>query len=57
MDKQYSVSESVSKVLLEEIAIALKTVKSYGSVEIYVQKGVVTQITVRKIKKTTVQRS
>lgn len=53
MDKQYSISESVSKMLLDEIVSALKTVKTYGSVEIYVQKGVVTQITVRKIKKTT----
>lgn len=55
MDKQYSISESVSKMLLDEIVSALKTVKTYGSVEIYVQKGVVTQITVRKIKKTTAQ--
>jgi hypothetical protein len=53
MKNQYAVDDSVSKTLLEEIIVALQTVKSYGSVEIYVQKGVVTQITVRKIKKTT----
>ncbi|MCX7928211.1 MAG: DUF2292 domain-containing protein [Patescibacteria group bacterium] len=53
--QQYSINESISKVLLDEIILALKTVKSYGSVEIYIQKGVVTQITVRKIKKTPAQ--
>lgn len=44
--------ESISPELIEEIKTALKGVKSYGSVEIYVQKGIVTQITVRNIKKT-----
>lgn len=53
--QQYSINESISKVLLDEIILALKTVKSYGSVEIYIQKGMVTQITVRKIKKTSAQ--
>lgn len=45
--------QDISEVLLDEIKSALKSVKTYGSVEIYVQKGCVTQITVRKIKKTT----
>ncbi|HWA51865.1 MAG TPA: DUF2292 domain-containing protein [Patescibacteria group bacterium] len=42
----------VSKDLIEEIKEALKSVPDYGSIEIYVQKGEVTQITVRNIKKT-----
>lgn len=37
--------------LMEEIKKVLKTV-SYGSVELYVQDGEVTQMTVRKIVKT-----
>jgi hypothetical protein len=45
-------TKRISKELVTEIKTALKGVKSYGSVEIYVQKGVVTQITVRNIKKT-----
>ena len=47
----YSINK-VSPALLSEIKSALKSVKSYGSVEIYIQNGVVTQITVRNIKKT-----
>lgn len=35
-----------------EIKKALQSVSTYGSVEIYVQKGIVSQITVRNIKKT-----
>lgn len=49
---QYS-TNTISKTLLEEIAVALKHVSPYGSVEIYVQDNTVTQITVRNIKKTT----
>ncbi len=41
-----------SEVLIGEIKQALDSVKSYGSVEIYVQGGNVTQITVRNIRKT-----
>lgn len=48
---KYSVHK-VSETLVSEIVSALKTVQEYGSVEIFVQKGFVTQITVRKIKKT-----
>ncbi len=42
----------ISSNLIEEIKKALKSVPSYGSIEIYVQDGNVTQITVRNIKKT-----
>jgi len=38
--------------LLNELDQALQTVGRFGSVEIYVQGGRVTQITARKIKKT-----
>ncbi len=51
MNNEYSISR-ISSTLILEIKKALKSVKSYGSVELYVQKGMVTQITVRKIKKT-----
>lgn len=43
---------SVSKDLVEEIIQALRSVSDYGSLEIYVQNNIVTQITVRNIKKT-----
>lgn len=43
---------SVSKDLVEEIIQALQSVSDYGSLEIYVQNNMVTQITVRNIKKT-----
>lgn len=49
-NNDYSVHD-ISDVLIDEIKSALKNVKTYGSVEIYVQKGCVTQITVRKISK------
>ncbi len=45
-------SKKISEKLLDEIKSALKSVKSYGSVEIYIQNEMVTQITVRNIKKT-----
>ena len=38
--------------MVTEIKGALQSVKNYGSIEIYIQNGVVTQITVRNIKKT-----
>lgn len=44
----------ISEALISEIVHALKTVNTYGSIEIYVQNSVVTQITVRNIKKTSV---
>lgn len=51
MNSDYSI-QRISQTLIADIKKALKSVKSYGSVELYVQKGMVTQITVRKIKKT-----
>ncbi len=51
MNKDYSITK-ISKTLVKEIVTALKSVKSFGSVEIYIQNGSVTQITVRNIKKT-----
>ena len=51
-DKQVVILEEKTKKLVIEIKKALESVNSFGSVEIYVQKGVVTQITVRNIKKT-----
>ena len=45
-------TKKISKRLIVEIKDALKSVSQYGSVEIYVQDNVVTQITVRKIRKT-----
>ncbi len=51
MAKDYS-TQKISNTLDFEIKSALKSVKSFGSVEIYVQDGSVTQITIRNIKKT-----
>jgi hypothetical protein len=51
MKQEYSTQE-ISQTLVKELKKALKSVKSYGSVEIFVQDNVVTQITVRNIKKT-----
>ena len=45
-------TQSVSPFLLEELKRALESVPDYGSVEIYVENGLVSQITTRKIKKT-----
>lgn len=44
----------VSQSLVNEIVHALQSVNQYGSIEIYIQNGMVTQITVRNIKKTQV---
>jgi hypothetical protein len=54
MENQHDYSvKKVSPTLVFEVKKALKSITSHGSVEIYVQSGVVTQITVRNIKKTT----
>lgn len=45
-------TKKLSPVLLNEIKEALKNVAEFGSIEIYVQNSSVTQITIRKIKKT-----
>ncbi len=42
----------VTSKIVQQIILSLKDVKGYGSVEIYVQNGHVTQITTRKIRKT-----
>lgn len=47
-------TKTISPQLMTEIVAALKLVRSYGSIEIYVQNSVITQITVRNIKKTQV---
>lgn len=52
--RDYSVKK-ISNVLIREIKDALESVKAYGSVEIYVHNSMVTQITVRNIKKTSKQ--
>lgn len=51
MPSEYS-TKRISQTLVDEIKRSLKNVEAYGSVEIYVQNGVVTQITVRNIQKT-----
>jgi len=45
-------TKNISDSLMLELKNALQSVKTYGSVEIYIQKATVTQITVRNIKKT-----
>ncbi len=45
-------TKRISPTLVTEIKDALKSIHSYGSVEIYVQDSTVTQISVRNIKKT-----
>lgn len=51
MAADYS-TKRVSTDLLEEVKQALKDVKGWGSVEIFIQDHKVTQITSRNIKKT-----
>lgn len=51
MQTDYS-TKKISSRLVAEIKSALKSIKSYGSVELYIQNNTVTQITVRNIKKT-----
>lgn len=45
-------TKKITRDLLEEVKAALKNVRGWGSVEIYVQDFKVTQITERNIKKT-----
>jgi hypothetical protein len=55
MDQQIQLDYSTKKIsstLVMDLKKALKSVDSYGSVEVFVHNGVVTQITVRNIKKT-----
>lgn len=48
---QYSVRK-ITPQLISEISLALQSVGNFGSVEIYVQRGTVSQITYRRIIKT-----
>lgn len=52
----YSTKE-VSQELMDEIGEAVKNVRGWGSVEIYVQNFKVVQITERNIKKTNISNS
>ena len=52
MDDNYA-TKNASPLLAEEIIRSIQGV-SYGSVEIYIQGGKVTQISVRQIKKTSI---
>lgn len=52
MKLEESVRKNVSPELVEEIVKALKGVRGWGSIEIFVQDFNVTQITTRNIKKT-----
>jgi hypothetical protein len=45
-------TKKITRDLVEEVKTALKNVRGWGSVEIYVQDFKVTQITERNIKKT-----
>lgn len=49
--KDYS-TKQISDTLLKEVIDALKNIRGWGSVEIYVQDYKVVQITERNIKKT-----
>ena len=44
-------TQRITKELLEEVKQALKNVRGWGSVEIFVQNGKVVQITERNIRK------
>ncbi len=45
-------TSEINKRLLEDLSQALEDLEGWGSVELYVQNGKVTQITKRAIKKT-----
>lgn len=48
---EYS-TKKISDILIRDITSAIKSVQDFGSVELYVQEGCVTQITTRTIKRT-----
>ena len=48
-------TNNVSPLLIAELTRALESVNDYGSVEIIIQGGIVTQISTRKIRKTSAQ--
>lgn len=45
-------TKRLTQQCLKDIAVAIKSIDTHGSVEIYIQDATVTQITVRNIKKT-----
>jgi hypothetical protein len=45
--------DAIPENVLKEIIDAIKSVGPYGSIEIYVQNNIITQITKRNIKKMT----
>lgn len=45
-------AQKITRELISEVHQALKNIKGWGSVEIFVQNGKVVQITQRSIKKT-----
>jgi hypothetical protein len=49
---QHYIPTVITTGLLEDIQDALKNIRGWGSIEIFVQRGRVTQITERNIKKT-----
>jgi len=51
MTHSYS-TKKISKALVDEFKKCLKSIGSHGSVEVFIQENIVTQITVRNIKKT-----
>jgi len=50
-NNEYSANK-ISQKLICEVKEAILSVKDYGSVEIYIQNSEITQITVRRIRKT-----
>ncbi|HET7098827.1 MAG TPA: DUF2292 domain-containing protein [Patescibacteria group bacterium] len=54
MNDSYS-TKNISPLLIDELKHAIKSVTSYGSIEIFVQNGRVTQISTRHIKKTVLE--
>ncbi len=42
----------LSQDLLTELSKALSVIHDYGSIEFYIQNGIITQITMRRIRKT-----
>jgi hypothetical protein len=50
-NSEYS-TKKLSDQLIKDIRKSLKSIDSHGSIEIYVQDSMVTQITIRNIKKT-----
>jgi len=50
MNTDYSVTK-ISQKLIKDLKNSLASIKGWGSMEVYVQDGQVTQITVRNIKK------